>query len=69
MIRTDEKKLNTRELLLPLLLIFLGLAIIIPSIPGQGNTGLIVFGMSLSFVGVAIARTRINKKDGNSPSS
>ncbi|MCA9328474.1 hypothetical protein KC959_01775, partial [Candidatus Saccharibacteria bacterium] len=63
----DGKKLSTRELRLPLLLIFLGLAIMIPSIPGQGNTGLIAFGMSLSFVGTAIAKKRITKRNDNSP--
>ena len=67
MIRANEKSLSTKELLLPLLLIFLGIAIIISSIPGQGNTGFIVFGMSLSFVGTAIARNRMSKKDGNRP--
>ncbi len=61
-----ESKLSVRELLLPLVFIFLGIAIIIPSIPGQGNTGLIALGMSISFVGVAIARARKNKLKGNS---
>ena len=65
--RSDGKKLTMRELFLPLLLILLGMAIIIPSIPGQGNTGLIVFGMSISFVGTAIARIRVQNKDCNNP--
>lgn len=62
MIRNDGNKLTFRELLLPLGFALIGLAIIIPSIPGQGNSGFIAFGVSLSFIGVAIARMRLNKK-------
>lgn len=62
MIRNDGKKLTFNELLLPLAFNLVGVAIIIASIPGQGNNGFIAFGMSLSFIGVAIARMRLNKK-------
>lgn len=58
----NGNKLTLNELLLPLGLNFLGVAIIIASIPGQGNNGFIAFGMSLSFVGVGIARFRLHKK-------
>lgn len=62
MFRSDGQKLSMRELLLPLAFVFLGVAVLIPGIPGQGNTGFTVFGMSLAFVGAAIARARLARK-------
>jgi hypothetical protein len=57
--------LGFKELWLPLLFVFLGMAIIIPSIPGEGNTGLIALGMSLAFVGAAVAKRRMGAKTRN----
>lgn len=65
MIVAKGRRLSVRELLLPLLFVLLGIAIIILSIPGQGNTGFTGLGMSLSLIGTAIARSRIKGKNSN----
>ena len=65
MIRAHGQRLSLRELGLPLFFSFLGAAIVLASVPGQGKTGFMALGMSLSFVGVAIARNRIRRKGSN----
>ena len=62
MIRSEGNRISTRELLLPILFGVLGMVVVVISIPGQGNSGLTVLGMSISFIGVAIARMRVSRK-------
>jgi hypothetical protein len=64
-LRPHERQLTVRELVLPLAFVLLGIVVIVPSIPGQGNSGLIAFGLATVFVGVGIARSRKKRLNGN----
>ena len=63
MLGANGKRLGLKDLWLPLLVSCLGAAVVVWSVPGQGKTGFTVLGMSIAFVGVAIARTRLWSKN------
>ena len=62
MTRPDGRRLSLRALGLPLCCSLLGAAIVVASLPGQGKTGFTVLGMSLAFLGAAMARNRVRSK-------
>ena len=63
MITSKTKKIDFRQSLVPMVLVLVGLLIIIPSIPGQGNNISIAIGLGFVVLAGIAARTQKKSED------